>query len=174
MLEKNTYFLFCNQNRKYVTKTGNMLFFPKIALFHINCYFIGKVSAMYGFMAGFSFPESIFAGKKTFFLFCNQNRKYVIFPKIALFHIKCYLIGKMSPMYGYLSGFSSPESIFAEKKILISCFVTKTGNMLFFPKIALFHINCYLIGKMSPMYGYLARFSSPESIFAGKNFFPVL
>ena len=53
---KNTYFLFCNQNRKYVTKTGNMLFFPKIALFHINCYFIGKVSAMYGFMAGFSFP----------------------------------------------------------------------------------------------------------------------
>ena len=75
----------------------------------------------------------------------------------------------VSPMYGYLVGFSSPESIFAEK-ILISCFVTKTGNMLFFPKnrkyvifpkIALFHINCYFIGKVSPMYGFLAGFSSP-------------
>ena len=36
-------------------------------------------------------------------------------------------------MFGFLAGLSSPESIFAEK-ILISCFVTKTGNMLFFPK----------------------------------------
>ena len=54
------------------------------------------------------------------------------------------------------------------KKILISCFVTKTGNMLFFPKIALFHINFYFIGKVSPMNGFLAGFSSPESIFAEK------
>ena len=77
-------------------------------------------------------------------------------------------------MYGFLAGFSSPESIFAEK-ILISCFVTKTGNMLLFPKIALFHINCYFIGKVSPMYGFLAGFSSPESIFAEKKYlFPVL
>ena len=59
-------------------------------------------------------------------------------------------------MYSFLAGFSSPESIFAEKKILISCFVTKTGNMLFSPKIALFHINCYFIGKVSPMYGFQA------------------
>ena len=72
-------------------------------------------------------------------------------------------------MYGFLAGFSSPESIFAEKKILISYFVTKTGNMLLFPKIALFHINCYFIGKVSPMFGFLAGFSSPESIFAEKN-----
>ena len=100
----------------FVTKTGNMLFFPRIALFHVNCYFICKVSPMYGFLAGFSSPESIFAGK-----------------------------------------------------ILISCFVTKTGNMLFFPKIALFRVNCYFIGKVSPMYGFLAGFSSPESIFAEKN-----
>ena len=31
-------------------------------------------------------------------------------------------------MYSFLAGFSSPESIFAEK-ILISCFVIKTGNI---------------------------------------------
>ena len=112
---------------------------------------------MYGFLAGFSSPESIFAEKKqTYFLFCNQNRKYVIFfTQIALFHINCYFIGKVSPMYGFLAGVSSPGSIFAEK-ILISCFVTKTENMLFFPKIALFYINCYFIGKVSPMYGFLA------------------
>ena len=61
----------------FVTKTGNMLFFPKIALFHINCYFIGKVRPMYGFLADFSSPESIFAEKNTYFLFCNQNRKYL-------------------------------------------------------------------------------------------------
>ena len=93
------------------------------------------------------------------------------FPKIALFYINCYFIGKVSPMYGFLAGFSSPESIFAEKK-LISCFVTKTGNMLFFPKSHYFtsiFINCYFIGKVSPMYGLLAGFSSPESIFAEKN-----
>ena len=77
-------------------------------------------------------------------------------------------------MYGFLAGFSSPESIFAEK-ILISCFVTKTGSMLFSPKITLFHINCYFIVKVSPMYGFLAGFSSPESFFAeNKNLFPVL
>ena len=70
-------------------------------------------------------------------------------------------------MYGFLAGFSCAESIFSQK-ILISCFVTKTGNMLFFPKIALFHINCYFIGKVSPIYGFLAGFSSPESIFASK------
>ena len=75
-------------------------------------------------------------------------------------------------MYSFLAGFSSPESIFAEK-ILISCFVTKTGNMLFFPKIALFHINCYFIGKVSPMFGFRAGFSSPESSFAEK-ILPVL
>ena len=120
-------------------------------------------------MAGFSSPESIFAEKNTYFLFCNQNRKYVIFPKIALFHINCYFIGKVSPMYGYLAGFSSPESIFAEKILIYRKYVTKTGNMLFFPKIALFHINCYFIVKVSPMYGFLAGFSSPESIFAEKN-----
>ena len=34
---------------------------------------------MYGFLAGFSSPESIFAGKNTYFLFCNENRKYVSF-----------------------------------------------------------------------------------------------
>ena len=82
---------------------------------------------MYSFLAGFSSPESIFAEKNTYFLFCNQNRKYVIFPKnrkyvifpkIALFHINSYLIGKVSPMYSFLAGFSSPESIFAEKKYL--------------------------------------------------------
>ena len=54
-----------------------MLFFPKIALFHINCYFIGTVSLMYGFLAGLLSPESIFAEKNTYFLFCNQNRKYL-------------------------------------------------------------------------------------------------
>ena len=39
-----------------------------------------------------------------------------------------YLVGKVSPMYGFLTGLSYPESIFAEK-ILISCFETKTGNI---------------------------------------------
>ena len=92
----NNKIIVCNQNRKYVT--------------------------------GFSSPESIFAEKNTYFLFCNQNRKYVIFPKIALFHINCYFIGKVSPMYGFLAGFSSPESIFAENNTYF-LFVTKTGNM---------------------------------------------
>ena len=32
---------------------------------------------MYGFLAGFSSPESIFAEKNIYFLFCNQNRKYL-------------------------------------------------------------------------------------------------
>ena len=80
---------------------------------------------MYGFLAGFTSPKSIFAEKITYFLFCNQNRKYVtktgnmlFFPKIALFHINRYFIGKVSPMFGFLAGFSSPESIFAEKKYL--------------------------------------------------------
>ena len=50
-----------------------MLFFPKIALFHINCYFIGKVSSMYGFLAGFSSPESIFAENNTYFLFVTKT-----------------------------------------------------------------------------------------------------
>ena len=153
---------------------------------------------MYGFLAGLSSPESIFAEKILiscfvtkqeicyFFpktgnmLFFPKNRKYFIFSqnriisKIALFHINHYFIGKVNPIYGFLAGFSSPKSIFAEK-ILISCFVTKTGNMLFFPKIALFHINCYFIGKVSPIYGFLAGFSSPKSIFAEKNYLsPVL
>ena len=162
--EKNTYFLFCNQNRKYVIffsqKQEICYFFPKIALFHINCYFIGKVSPMYGFLAGLSSPESIFAEINTYFMFCNQNRKYVIFsqkqekvlfyPKIALFHINCYFIGKVSPMYGFLAGFSSPESIFAEKKNDF-LFCNQNRKYVIFPKIALFHINCYFIGKVSPM-----------------------
>ena len=91
---------------------------------------------MYSFLAGFSSPESIFLLKKKLvscfgyktgnkFFFQQKNG----FPKIALFHINCYFIGKVSPMFGFLAGFSSPESIFAGKKILISCFVTKTGNM---------------------------------------------
>ena len=120
---------------------------------------------------------SCFVTKTGNMLFFPKTGNMLFFPKIALFHINCYLIGKVSPMYSFLAGFSSPESIFAEK-ILISCFVTKTGNMLFFPKtgnmlffpkIALFHINCYLIGKVSPIYSFLAGFSSPESIFAEKN-----
>ena len=118
----------------FVTKTGNMLFFPKISLFHINCYFIGKVSPMYGFQAGFSSPESIFAEKNNYFLFCNQNRKYVIFSQNRIIsHYNCYFIGKVSPMYGFLAGLVL-RNTFLLKKILISCFVTKTGNMLFFPK----------------------------------------
>ena len=108
-----------------VTKQEICQFFSKIALFHINCYFIGKVSPMYGFLAGFSSPESIFAEKYLFPVFSPllKNRKYVNFSQIALFHINCYFIGKVSPMYGFLAGFSSLESIFAEK-LLISCFFT--------------------------------------------------
>ena len=59
--------------------------------------------------------------------------------------------------------------------VTISCFGDKTGNMQFFPsKTALFHINCYFIGKVSPMYGFLAGFSCEESILAEKYLFPVL
>ena len=59
--------------------------------------------------------------------------------------------------------------------VTISCFGDKTGNLSFSPKIALFHIICYFIGKVSPVYGFLAGFSSPESIFADKKYvFPVL
>ena len=120
-------------NMLFFPKTGNMLFFPKIALFHINCYLIGKVSPMYSFLAGFSSPESIFAEKNTYFLFCNQNRKYVIFPKIALFHINCYFIGKVSPMYGFFAGFSFPESIFAEKNTYF-LFCNQNRKYVIFPK----------------------------------------
>ena len=63
-------------------------------------------------------------------------------------------------MYGFLAGFSSPESIFADF-FLISCFVTtlkKEEICQVFSKIALFHINFYFIGKVSPMYGFLGRF----------------
>ena len=128
------YYRKCNQ---FVTiscfgdKTGNIYIFSKIALFHINCYFIGKVSPMYGFLAGFSSPESIFAEKILICCFVTKTGNMLFFPKIALFHINYYFIGKVSPMYGFLAGFSSPESILM-KKILISCFVTKTGNILFF------------------------------------------
>ena len=67
------------QNRKYV-------FFLQNRIISHELYFIGKVSPMYGFLAGFSSPESIFAEKNTYFLFCNQNRKYVIFsPKSHYF-----------------------------------------------------------------------------------------
>ena len=51
-----------------------MLFFPKIALFHINCHFIGKVSPMYSFLAGFSSPESIFAEKYLFSVFITKAK----------------------------------------------------------------------------------------------------
>ena len=81
-------------------------------------------------------------------------------------------------MYGFLASFSSPQSIFADIFLLISCFVTtfqKTGNMSNLFKIAIFHINCNFIGKVSPIYGFLAGFSSPLSIFAEINYlFPVL
>ena len=53
-------------------------------------------------------------------------------------------------MYGFLDGCSSPNP-FLLNKLLISCFVTtfqKTGNMSIVSKIALFHINCYFIGKV--------------------------
>ena len=69
------YYRKCNQ---FVTifcfgdKTGNM-YFSKIALFHINCYFIGKVSPMYSFLAGFSSPESIFAENNAYFLFVTKT-----------------------------------------------------------------------------------------------------
>ena len=52
---------------------------------------------MYGYLAGFSFPKSIFAVFSSNFLFCHhfsKNRKYVNFSKIALFHINCYFRGK--------------------------------------------------------------------------------
>ena len=35
-------------------------------------------------------------------------------------------------MYGYLAGFSSPESIFAEKILIYRKYVTKTGNIYVF------------------------------------------
>ena len=57
-----------SKNRKYVN-------FSKIALFQINCYFIDKVIPMYGFLAGFSSPESIFAENNTYFLFCYHFQK---------------------------------------------------------------------------------------------------
>ena len=148
-------------------------FFSKIALFHINCYFIGKVSPLYGFLAGFSSPESIFAEKYLFPVLSPKQEICYFFSKIALFHINCYFIGKVSPLYGFLAGFSSPESIFAEK-YLFPVLSPKQEICYFFSKIALFHINCYFIGKVSPLYGFLAGFSSPESIFAEKYLFPVL
>ena len=64
-------------------------------------------------------------------------------------------------MYGFLAGFSSPESIFAEK-YLFHVLSPLSKNMSIFSKIALFHINCNFIGKVSPMYDFLAGFSSPE------------
>ena len=112
--EKINYFLFYH----HFSKKGNMSILSKFALFHINCYFIGKVSPMYGILAGYSSPESIFAEKITYFLFCHHFSKIgnmSNFYNIALFHINCYFIGKVSDMHSFPGGFSSPESIFAEK-----------------------------------------------------------
>ena len=159
-----------SKNRKYVN-------FSKIALFPINCYFIGYVSPMYGFLAGFSFPESILL---FFFLFpvCHhfsKNRKYVNFSKIALFPINCYFIGYVSPMYGFLAGFSFPESILLFFFLCPVCHhFSKNRKYVNFSKIALFHINFYFIGYVSPMYGFLAGFSFPESILLFFFLFPVL
>ena len=140
--------------------------FSKIALFHINCYFIAKVSPIYGFLAGFSSSESIFAEKLLISFFVTTFQKYrkcVVFSsKIALFHFNCYFIGKVSPVLVL-------RNSFLLIKLLISCFVTifqKQDICQIFSKIAFFHINCYFIGKVSPMYGFLAGFSSLESIFA--------
>ena len=89
---------------------------------------------MYGFLAGFSSPESIFAEKSLISCFVTKTGNMFFFlPKIALFHINCYFKGKVSPIYGFLTGLIL-QNPFLLKKILISCFVTKTGNMLFFPK----------------------------------------
>ena len=143
--------LFFPKNRKYVifSQKQEIFYFSqnriisKIALFHINHYFIGKVNPIYGFLAGFNSPKSIFAEKITYFLFCNQNRKYVIFPqnrkyvifsKIALFHINCYFIGEVSPMYGFLAGFSCAESIFSEKNTYFLFCNQNRKYVFFFPK----------------------------------------
>ena len=115
-----------------------MSIFPKIALFHIYCYFIGKVSPMYGFLASFSSPESIFADINYLFHILSQLFKKQeichFFSKIAEFHINCYFIGKVSLMYGFLADLFL-RNPFLLKKLLISCFVTtfhKTGLMSFF------------------------------------------
>ena len=89
-----------------------------------------------------------------------------VFLKSYYFTSIGYFISKVNSVYGFLGSFDSPEFIFAEKN---TCFLfchhfSKTGNMSIFSKIALFHINCYFIGKVSPMYGFLAGLSSPELI----------
>ena len=111
---------------------------------------------MYGFLTGLNSPESIFDKKYLFPVLSPLFKKQEIcqFSKIALFHINCYFIAKVSPIYGFLAGFSSSESIFAEK-LLISFFVTTFQKyrkcVIFSSKIALFHFNCHFIGKVSPV-----------------------
>ena len=73
---------------------------------------------MYGFLASFSSPESIFAEINYLLpvlspLFKKQEICH-FFSKIALFHINCYLTGKVSTMYSFLTSFSSPELILAD------------------------------------------------------------
>ena len=115
-------------------------FFPKTTLFHIYWYYIGNVSTMYNFLAGFrgpfSSPEAILADQKdlisvfaTYFMkreFCN------FFPKTTIFHIYWYYIGNVSTMYDFLNVFSSPEYILADLKCLISVFVTVFKKQDFF------------------------------------------
>ena len=150
-------------------------FLSKIALFHINCYFIGKVSPCSAFWSVLVLRNPFLLEKILISCFVTKTGNMSFFlSKIALFHINCYFIGKVSPCTAFWSVLVLRNPFLLEK-ILISCFVTKTGNMSFFlSKIALFHNNCYFIGKVSPMYGFLAGFSSPESILLKNYLSPVM
>ena len=66
-------------------------FFPIVPIFHINCYFIGKVSTMFGFLTNFGSPNSIFGLLKklnSFFVTVNKKQEFCRFlSQIALFII---------------------------------------------------------------------------------------
>ena len=74
---------------------------------------------MFNFLADFSYPESILPyqnGLFSVFVTDFEKREFCKFlPKTTLFHINWYLIGNLITMYDFLAGFSSSESILADK-----------------------------------------------------------
>ena len=154
-------------------------FSPKTTVFHIYWYYIGNVSTMHDFLAGFNYPESVLADQNDLFsVFATdfEKREFCkFFPKTTLFHIYWYYIVNVSTMHDFLAGFNSPESVLADQNDLFSVFATdfeKREFCKFFPKTTLFHYKTTLfqyIGNVSTMYDFLAGFSSPESILANQN-----
>ena len=84
----------------------------------------------------------------------KKQEIYQFFPKSHYFTsiVTSYFIGKVSPIYRILAGFSSPETIFT---YFLFCHHFSKNRIYQFSKITLFQINCYFIGKVSQFTTFL-------------------